>query len=112
MIAFPQEQRFIFIAHFANFAEPQNWYIPWISSGHSVSYLQVEEIDTALRLQKMELSRDDIPLIANIYQNVFTTLAYDNIDWLEETVSGAGTSQQVNGIAVQAKVIRPQRISH
>lgn len=49
----------------------------------------------------MELSRDDLLLPANIYQNVFTT----NIDWLEETCSGAGTSHQVNGIAVQAKNI-------
>ena len=80
--------------------------------GHSVSYSQFEEIDTALCLQKLELSRDDLPLPANIYQNVFTTLAYDNIDRLEETCSGAGTSHRVNGIAVQAKIIgpAPQRI--
>ena len=32
---------------------------------------------------------------------------WDNIDRLEETVSGAGTSHRVNGIAVQAKVIVP-----
>lgn len=80
--------------------------------GHCVSYSQFEEIDTALCLQKMELSRDDLPLPSNIYPNVFTTLAYDNIDRLEETCSGAGTSHRVNGIAVQAKVIGhvPQRV--
>lgn len=80
--------------------------------GHSVSHSQVQEIDTALCLQKMELSRDDTPLPTNIYPNVFTTLAWDNIDRLEETVSGAGTSHRVNGIAVQAEVIdaTPQRV--
>lgn len=35
---------------------------------------------------------------------MFTTLAWDNIDRLEETLSGAGTSHRVNGIAVQSKV--------
>jgi hypothetical protein len=39
---------------------------------------------------------------------VFTTLAWDNINRLEETISGEGTSHRVNGIAVQAKVIGPQ----
>ena len=48
--------------------------------GHSVSYSQVQEVDTALCLQKMELSKDDVPLPTNIYPNVFTTLAWDNID--------------------------------
>lgn len=71
--------------------------------GHCVSYSQVEEVDTALCLQKMELSKDGIPLPANIYPGIFTTLAYDNIDRLEETISGAGTSHRVNGIAIQAK---------
>uniref|UniRef100_UPI00358FD6F1 uncharacterized protein isoform X1 n=1 Tax=Myxine glutinosa TaxID=7769 RepID=UPI00358FD6F1 len=75
--------------------------------GHSVSYSQVEEIDTALCLQKMELSRDDIPLPGNIYPGVFTTLAWDNIDRLEETISGEGTSHRVNGIAVQTTFIGP-----
>ncbi|KAG0723975.1 hypothetical protein GWK47_041585 [Chionoecetes opilio] len=32
------------------------------------------------------------------------TLAWDNIDRLEETLSGAGTSHRVNGIAVQFQV--------
>lgn len=72
--------------------------------GHCVSYSMFEEIDTALCIQKLECSKDDIPLPANIYPGVFTTLAWDNIDRLEETLSGAGTSHRVNGIAVQSKV--------
>ena len=33
-----------------------------------------------------------------------TTLAFDNIDRIEETLSGAGTSHRVNGILVQPLV--------
>jgi len=76
--------------------------------GHSTSYSKVEEIDTALCLQKLALSESAVALPGNIYPSVFTTLAWDNIDRLEETVSGEGTSHRVNGIAVQAKVIGPQ----
>ncbi|CAH3137149.1 unnamed protein product, partial [Porites lobata] len=36
-----------------------------------------------------------------------TTLAWDNIDRLEETLSGEGTSHRVNGIAVQARNLAP-----
>ncbi|KAL1262233.1 hypothetical protein QQF64_007498 [Cirrhinus molitorella] len=73
--------------------------------GHGVSYSQVEEIDTALCLQKQAASADAIPLPQNIKPGLFTTLAWDNIDRLEETISGEGTSHRVNGIAVQTKSI-------
>ena len=33
-----------------------------------------------------------------------TTLAFDNIDRLEETLTGAGTSHRVNGIIIQPEV--------
>ena len=46
-------------------------------------------------------------LPSNIYQGIFTTLAWDNIDRLEETTSGEGTSHRVNGIAVQPRIIGP-----
>ncbi len=36
--------------------------------------------------------------------NVFTTLAWDNIEGLEETLGGEGTSHRVNGLAVQEKL--------
>lgn len=73
--------------------------------GQSVSYSQVEEIDTALCLQKQAASEDAIPLPQNIKPGLFTTLAWDNIDRLNETISGEGTSHRVNGIAVQTKLI-------
>ena len=39
---------------------------------------------------------------------LLTTLAWDNIDRLEETLRGKGTSHRVNDIAVQASVVGPQ----
>ena len=59
-------------------------------------------------LQKMALTPDnEVPLPENIQAYVNTTLAWDNIDRLEETLSGAGTSHRVNGIAVQARHFGP-----
>ena len=53
-------------------------------------------------LQKMALTPDnEVPLAKNIQAYVNTALAWDNIDRLEETLSGAGISHQVNGIAIQ-----------
>ncbi|KAK3746969.1 hypothetical protein QZH41_002521 [Actinostola sp. cb2023] len=75
--------------------------------GHGISYSQLEEINTALCLQKMA-STSEIPLPDNIQPYVSTTLAWDNIDRLEETLSGEGTSHRVNGIAVQARHFGPR----
>ena len=72
--------------------------------GHSISYSQMEEIDTALCIQKLEQSKDGIPLPENISPGVFTCLAWDNIDRLEETLTGGGTSHRVNGIVIQPKL--------
>ena len=74
--------------------------------GHGVSYSKLEEIDTALRLQKLSCG-EDTPLPSDIHPGVFTTLAWDNIDRLEETLSGGGTSHRVNGTAVQRNLIGP-----
>ena len=75
--------------------------------GHGNFYSQREEINTALCLHKMA-STSEIPLPDNIQPHVSTTLAWDNIDRLEETLSGEGTSHRVNGIAVQARHFGPQ----
>ena len=74
--------------------------------GHGIAYSQLEEINTALCLQKMA-STSEIPLPDNIQPHVITTLAWDNNDRLEETLSGEGTSHRVNGIAVQARHFGP-----
>ena len=75
--------------------------------GHCVAYSQMEEIETALCMQKLSTSRGCPTLPSNILPGLFTTLAWDNIDRLEETLSGEGTSHRVNGIAVQEKMTVP-----
>ena len=73
--------------------------------GHGISYSKLEEIETALCLQKIEnVNEMGVALPLNVYPRVPTTLAFDNIDRLEETLSGDGTSHRVNGIAVQPMV--------
>ena len=76
--------------------------------GHGVSYSQLEENDTALCLQKLATGLNHrVALPASIKPYVFTNLAWESIDRLEETLTGKGTSHRVNGIAVQAKVYGP-----
>ncbi|XP_053399793.1 uncharacterized protein LOC123523028 [Mercenaria mercenaria] len=73
--------------------------------GHGISYSVLEELDTALCLQKLaETDESNIALPANILPCIPTTVAFDNIDRLEETLSGEGTSHRVNGIIVQPQV--------
>ena len=74
--------------------------------GHGVSYSHLE--DTALCLQKLalDLNQRAKPPTSN-NPHVFTNLAWDNIDRLEATIIGKGTSHRVNGIAVQAKSFSP-----
>ena len=42
-----------------------------------------------------------------ILANLFTNLAWDNVDCLEETLTGEGTTHHVNGIIVQPQVYGP-----
>ena len=76
--------------------------------GHGVSYSQLEENDTALCLQKLAANLNQTTrLLGTIQPNVLTNLAWDNIDRLEETLTGGGTTHTVNGIAVQPRVFGP-----
>ena len=77
--------------------------------GHGVSYSQLEENDTALCLQKIAANLNETTILPGTIQpNVFTNLAWDNIDCLEEALTGEGTTHRVNGIAVQPRVYGPQ----
>lgn len=77
--------------------------------GLGIAYTQLEEIDTSLCLQKLAMAVENyIPPPGNIYPYRFTTLAFDNIARIEDTLSGGGTSHRVNGIAVQPAVCGPQ----
>ena len=71
--------------------------------GHGISYSQLEEVDTALCLQKLAMTPEDgVPLPSNIvHPGTDTVFAFDNIIRLEGTLSGGGTSHRVNGIALQ-----------
>ena len=76
--------------------------------GRGVSYSQLEENDTALCLQKLATGLNHrVVLPSPIKPYVFTTLAWDNIDRLEEILTGKGTSHRVNGIAVQVRIYGP-----
>ena len=78
--------------------------------GHGISYSQLEEVDTALCLQKLAMTPEDgVPLPSNIYPGTNTVLAFDNIDRLEGTLSVGGTSHRVNGIAVQPVTYGPNQ---
>ena len=69
-------------------------------------YALIEQIETAPCLQKLaSQSNKNVNLSANINPHVFTTLVWDNIDRLEETLSGGGTSHHVNGIVIQPEFI-------
>jgi len=76
--------------------------------GHGISYTKLEELETALCLEKLWMEEHSgTALPSGIFPHVPTVLAFDNIDRLEETLSGAGTSHRVNGIIVQPRVIGP-----
>ena len=69
--------------------------------GHGIAYPQLEEINTSLCLQKLtSTSQNELPHPDNIRPFISTTPAWDNIDCLEETLFGEGTSHGVKGIAV------------
>ena len=69
--------------------------------GHGVFYSQLENNDTAFCLQKMAVNLNQkLVLPGTIQPNVFPNLAWDNIDRLEETLTGKGTTHRVNGTAV------------
>ena len=76
--------------------------------GHGMSYTKVEESETALCLLKISGAANEVMLPENILPHLFTTLAWDNIDQIEETLTEEGTTHRVNGIIVQPKMFGPE----
>lgn len=73
-----------------------------------MSYSPLEENDTALCLQKLATaSNQKVILAASIKPHVFTSLAWDSINRLEEALTGKSTSHTVSGIVVQANAYGP-----
>ena len=65
--------------------------------GHGLSYHQLEENETGLCMKKISsISEGSIPLPQYIQPYSSTTLAFDDIDMLEETLTGKGTIYRVN----------------
>ena len=64
--------------------------------GHSAAYSTIQRLETDIA--EFQLLR---PVPSTLHCQQFTTLIWDNIDFLEETVSGSNTTHCVNGIAIQ-----------
>ena len=61
--------------------------------GHGCSYTALEEIDTAVCINKVaNVDSDSVSLPSKVNPAVPTVLAFDNIDRFEESLSGGGTS--------------------
>ena len=74
--------------------------------GHRVSYTKLAEVDTAYAIRKISTNSGLIPEEIQPYQQA--SMVCDNIDRLEETLSGAGTTHRVNGIVIQKAFIGPK----
>ena len=67
------------------------------------------EVLTAVAMQKVkDTALNDVVLPDELQFGEPTTLVFDNIDRLEVTLSGSGTSHRVNGIVVQRGFIGPR----
>ena len=74
------------------------------------SYSQLQENNTASWLQKLAVSKNlQVVISENIHPYIFPNLAWDKIYWMK-TLTGAGTTHHVSGIAVQADVFRPHQL--
>ena len=81
--------------------------------GHGISHSAMLEVITAAAMQKIqEAELGEVILPDETQPNEATTLVYDNIDRLEETLSGQDTTHRVNGIAVQRGFIGPLPAKH
>ena len=78
--------------------------------GHGVSYTKLAEVDPAYAIQKISTNSGLIPEEMQPYQQ--TSIVYDNIDCLEETQSGAGTTHRVNAILTQKVFIGPKLLQN
>ena len=72
--------------------------------GHGMSYDQVLEMETRLAENLFEEQEHGVILPKVVSPNVFSIFCWDNIDLLEETLSGRGTTHCINGIVVQRQV--------
>ena len=62
-----------------------------------------QTLHSCLQKQRQEADQG-IVLPSSCHPHIPTSLAFDNIDRLEETLNGGGTSHRVNGIIIQPQV--------
>lgn len=72
--------------------------------GHGISYEQLLSVETAMAEKQIAAEEGGVVLPSNVQPKVFSIFAWDNIDILEETLSGRGTTHCTNGIVVQRQV--------
>lgn len=72
--------------------------------GHGISYDQVLQIETRLAEEQLKTEVNGVVLPKIIQPNVFSTFCWDNIDLIEETLSGQGTTHCTNGIVIRRQV--------
>lgn len=73
--------------------------------GHCASWDTVVSLDSSLAQLQLVEGRDKIP--KGFSKKVPTILVWDNIVFLEETLSGRGTTHHTNGIMLQSSVVEP-----
>ena len=78
--------------------------------GHGISFTILEELETeyAINLiQDAQIDPNFVFIPEELVPDTPIITVWDNIDQLEETLTGAGTSHRCNGIGVQPKSAQP-----
>lgn len=74
------------------------------SLGHCSSYDSINRAETAIASDKIT---NPVKVPSGFVKKVLAVLVFDNIDFMEETLSGSGTTHQVNGIMYQRRIANP-----
>ena len=77
--------------------------------GNSVSHPTIRSFDTALASQAQSST---VVIPEGIIPRKFTMMVWDNIDFLEETPTGAGTTHMANGIIIQQTRDDEEQFTH
>ena len=68
---------------------------------HGISYTKLEEYETVIAEKQIERQQDGIVSPSNCQHDIPVTLAWNNNDLLEETLSGRETTHCTNGIVIK-----------
>ena len=73
--------------------------------GHSISGPELQRVETALAEEQLLKQQSAEILLPNVIRPLsFAKFCWDIIDMMEETLSGAGSTHDTNGIVVQRQV--------